>query len=61
MTEGEVRKAAQSPHRVGSRDITRGNVTTRSAVGTIRISTDTPAADGLSLAAQAGQKVRFRA
>ena len=46
-------KAAQSSYKASSRDITRGNVTTRSAVGYIRVSTDMQAADGLSLDAQA--------
>ena len=46
-------KAAQSSYKASSRDITRGNVATRSAVGYIRVSTDMQAADGLSLDAQA--------
>ena len=46
-------KPAQSSHKIESRDITRSNVTVRSAVGYIRVSTDMQAADGLSLDAQA--------
>ena len=50
---GRGHEASQSSHKIESRDITRSNVTVRSAVGYIRVSTDMQAADGLSLDAQA--------